>query len=83
MDSFIAISYDNYLPYCHTKVLTAGGATEIFLLAGKVLPTDIRRWSEKFSVSTTDGNSIGKMFFPPSWYIFHKHPGEITSHSSK
>jgi hypothetical protein len=37
----------------------------------------ILRWSEKFSASTIDGNTIGKIFF------LHKHPCEIASHSIK
>jgi hypothetical protein len=39
-------------------------------------------WSENFSASTIDGNTIGKIFFL-SWYICHKYPCEIASHSIK
>ena len=35
--------------------------------------------SGRFSASTIDGKNIGKIFFPLSWYICHKHPYEITS----
>ena len=51
----------------------------------KVLCKDfvhVRWWSEMFSASTIDENTIGKIF-PPNWYIFHKHPCEIASHSIK
>jgi len=43
-------------------------------------PPEVRGWSEKFSASTIAGNIIGKIFFL-SWYICHKHPCEIASHS--
>jgi len=43
----------------------------------------IREWSENFSASTIDINNICKIFFPLSWYICHKHPCEIASHSIK
>ena len=40
---------------------------------------NLRGWSEKFSASIIDGNTIGNFFFL-SWYICHKHPCEIASH---
>jgi len=40
----------------------------------------LRWWSEKFSASTIDGNTIGNILFL-SWYICHKNPCEIASHS--
>jgi hypothetical protein len=43
---------------------------------------NVRGWSVKFLASTTDGNTIGKIFFL-SWYICHMHPCEIVSHSIK
>jgi hypothetical protein len=43
----------------------------------------IRGWSEKFSASTIDDNNIGKIFFPLSWHIYHKHPCKTASHSIK
>jgi hypothetical protein len=43
----------------------------------------IRGWYKKFSASTIDGNTIGKIFFFLSWCICHKHPCEIASHSIK
>jgi len=42
----------------------------------------IRGCSEKFSASTIDGNTIGKIFFL-SWYICHRHPCKIASYSIK
>jgi transposase len=36
----------------------------------------IREWAKKFSASTIDGNTMGKIF-SLSWYICHKHPCEI------
>ena len=47
-----------------------------------VLAAIVRGLSEKFSASTLGGNTIGKIFFL-SWYICHKHPCEIASHSIK
>jgi len=43
---------------------------------------DLRGWSGKFSVSTIDGNNIGKIFFL-SWYVCHEHPYEIENYSIK
>jgi hypothetical protein len=48
-----------------------------------MLYKEIRGWSKKFSASTIDVNTIGKIFFPLSWYICHKHLCEIASHSIK
>ena len=48
--------------------------------AGQSAPLEVRGWSEKFSASTIAGNTNGKIFFL-SWYICHKHPCEIASHS--
>jgi hypothetical protein len=42
----------------------------------------LRGWSETFSASTIDNNTIGKIFFL-SWYICHKYSREIASHSIK
>jgi hypothetical protein len=39
--------------------------------------------SEKFSALTIDGKTINKIFSHLSWYICHKHPYEISSHSIK
>jgi hypothetical protein len=41
----------------------------------------IRGWSETFSASNIDGNTIGKFF--PKLVICHNHPCEIASHSIK
>jgi len=47
------------------------------------LGPNIRGWSEKFSAWTIDGTTICKIFSFLSWYICHKHPCEIASHSIK
>jgi len=49
--------------------------------AGQSAPPEVRGCSEKFSASTIDNNTIGKIFFFVSWYICHKHPCEIANHS--
>jgi hypothetical protein len=43
----------------------------------------VRGWSEKFSASTIDVNTIGKIFSPLSWCICYKNPYEIASYSIK
>ena len=59
---------------CHCALCIQIGGTDC--------QTQVHGWSEKFSALTIDGNTIGKIFFL-SWYICHKHPCEIASHSIK